>query len=231
MTEIRDTSSMKYNNAARANKAKAKPGDEKAKPPKDEVTLGRTKSVGEKIIEFPGKVVKAAAGAALGTVSTPLHILPGAVKGLHEGTTSYRGSGKEWPFHLTMFAQNIALGAGAGLMMGGPLGAVIGGLGGLALTGITTLVGQKTETYPRMIEKTEGKIEAALQDNEGTKTEVAFQNATEGTIIGAGTSAQYGWKVGYESGKGIVSGVVDVAEGVAGGILEVGKNIIKGKKK
>ena len=232
MTEIRDTGSIQYTNAKMAKTPPAKKESEAAvKPPADEVTLSQPKkSLGKKIIEFPGKVIKGVAGVAVATVTTPLHIIPGAVKGLQEGVTKYKGEGEQGPFHLAMFTQNILSGAAIGFMMGGGIGAAIGGGAGLLFTGLTTWIGDRSEAYDKMTEHLEAKVDKALEDNVGTKTETAFQNATEGAIIGGATGARAGWHVGYESGKGIVSGVVGAVEGVAEGVYEVGKNIITGKK-
>ena len=128
MTEIRDAGSIKYNNAAQAGAAPKKAPEAEAQNPADKVTLTKEKSFGEKLVAFPGKVIKGVAGAVVATATTPLHILPGAVKGLHEGTAARKGRGREWPFHFTMFAQNIAIGASVGMMMGGPISAALGGL-------------------------------------------------------------------------------------------------------
>jgi len=230
MTEIRDTGAVNYTKSNIQQNPPVKADSEEVKQPTDEVTLSKPKkSFGKKIIEFPGKVVKAAAGTVVGVATTPLHVIPGAVKGLHEGVAEYKGEGEQGPFHVAMFAQNIIAGAATGFMLGGVLGAFIGGGTGLVFTGITTYIGNKSEAYDKMTEHMEGKIGKALEDNKGTKTEVEFQNATEGTIIGAATGARAGWHVGYESGKGIVSGVVGAVEGVAEGVYEVGKNIVTGK--
>jgi len=232
MTEIRDTGAINYTNANMAKTPPAKKeGGAEVKPPTDEVTLSKPKkSFGKKLIELPGKVVKGIAGVAVATVTTPLHIIPGAVKGMQEGVTEYKGEGEQGPFHVAMFAQNIIGAATAGFMVGGPWGAAIGGAGGLLFTGLTTWIGDRSEAYDKMTEHLEAKVDKALEDNTGTKTEVAFQNATEGSIIGGVTGGRAGWHVGYESGKGMVSGVVGAVEGVMEGVYEVGKNIISGKK-
>lgn len=232
MTEIRDAGSLQYTNPNMGKAPAAKANTEaEVKTPTDEVTLTKPeKSLGKKIIEFPGKVIKGVAGVAVATVTTPLHIIPGAVKGLVESQARHKGEGEQGPFHVAMFAQNIAAGAATGFMMGGPMGAAIGGGAALLFTGLTTWIGDKSEAYDKMTAQLEAKVDKALEDNKGTKTEVAFQGATEGTIIGGATGAKAGWHVGYESGKGIVSGVVGLVEGVAEGVYEVGKNIITGKK-
>lgn len=228
MTEIRDAGALNYTDPKMAKKPAIKADAETpVKPPQDEVTLTKPKkSLGKKIIEFPGKVIKGAAGAAVALVTTPMHAIPGMVKGMNEGVVERKGRGSETSFHLAMYTQNALIGIGAGLaMMGGIWGAVIGGVGMLAFTGVTHWMGDKTEVYDKMIDNIENKVDNALKDNQGTKTEVMFQNLTEGGIIGAGSSMKTGWKVGFEAGKGIVSGVVGAAEGIAEGVYEVGKNI------
>lgn len=231
MNEIRDAGSMNF--AGSKMPINQIPKTEQETPhvlPSDQVTISNPeKSLAKKIIEFPGKVIEGTAGAVVAAVTTPLHIIPGAIKGLSEGLTEKKGYGYERPFHLAMFAQNIIAGAAGGFMLGGPLGAMLGGGGALLFTGLTTWFGHRSEAYPKMIEHLEAKVNKAVEDNKGTKTEVAFQNATEGAIIGGAIGAKAGWHLGFESGKGMVSGVVGVAEGIAEGIYEVGKNIITRK--
>ncbi len=224
MTEIRDAGSIRYNSPQGKPPVRSTPEKEEALP-KDKVTIGRRKSLGEKIIEFPGKVIKGVAGVAVGTVTAPLHALPGALKGFHLGASNM-GSKGNWSFYFSMAAQNIAIGGSVGLSLGGIIGAALGAGAGLLATGIMGFVGNRLDIYHSMFKEIDGKVEKALKDNKGSKTEVAFQNATEGTIIGSAVAMKEGWEVGYETGKGIVSGVVDVAEGVVGGIVETGKNII-----
>lgn len=232
MTEIRDAGAVNYTKSNIPQSPPVKVDSEEVKPPTDEVTLSKPKkSIGKKIIEFPGNVVKAVAGTAVAVVTTPLHIIPGAVKGLQDGTSEYVGKGEQRPFHVAMFAQNVIAGAGIGFMTGGPMGALIVGGAGLIFTGITSYIGRKSEAYDKMTEQIDSKVGKAMEDNKGTKTEVLFQSGTEGAIIGGVTGAKTGWRVGYESGKGIVSGVIGAVEGVAEGVYEVGKNIVTGKRR
>ncbi|MCE1246402.1 MAG: hypothetical protein LWY06_07150 [Firmicutes bacterium] len=231
MTEIRDAGSLNYTNTNMVKNPPAKLEQEpQVAPPADQVTISKPeKTLAQKIISFPGKVIEGVAGTAVAVVSTPLHILPGAVKGLSEGISDYKGNNQTRPFYSTLFLQNIAIGAGTGFAVGGPLGAAIGGGAGLIASGLLSWFGDKTEAYSQMISSVEKKVDKAVEDNKGTKTEVAFQSATEGGIIGGAVGAKAGWKIGFETGKGVVSGVVGVAEGVAEGVYEVGKNILKGK--
>lgn len=209
-------------------KATAKKADAKEmEAPKDEVTISKPKkkSFGQKLIEFPGKVVKGIAGAAVGVVSSPLHVLPGAAKGMYEGVTKDKDENMA-PFHITMFAQNVGIAATAGFMLGGPLTAGLAAGGALLFTGLTTWMGHKTEVYDKLSQKIENKVDNALQDNQGSKTETAFQNATEGLIIGGAVSGKSGFSVGYDSGSGAVSGGVDVVEGIMEGVYQTGKNAV-----
>jgi hypothetical protein len=230
MTEIRDAGSINYTNTNMVKSPPAKTEQEaQVAPPTDQVTLTPEKSLAQKIIGIPGRVIEGIAGTAVAVVSTPLHVIPGAVKGLCEGVSDSKGNKETSPFVGTLFAQNIAAGAGVGFAVGGPMGAAIGGGIGLVASGFLSWFGEKTDAYDNMIAKVETKVDKAVEDNKGTKTEVAFQSATEGGIIGGVVGAQAGWQIGFETGKGVVSGVVGVAEGVAEGIYEVGKNILKGK--
>lgn len=231
MTEVNKAGSINYNMSFHKTSPK-KETKEKVDIPKDEVTLGKPKkSLAEKIIEFPGKVIGTAIGVATGAVSAPLHVIPGAVKGMKEGVAEYKGEGTKASFSLTLWAQNLALGAGAGFMIGGPIGAFIGGAGSLIFTGFLSYMGEKTDAYDNMISTVERDVDKAVADNEGSKMKVAVQNLTEGAIIGGGSAAKVGWKVGYETGKGVTEGVFGAVEGLAEGIYGAGKSIIEDIKK
>lgn len=186
------------------------------------------KTVVEKIIEFPGNVIKVTAGTIVGLAAAPLHILPEAAKGLFEGVTNDKG-GAELPFLGVAYLQNAALGATGGFMVGGPLGAAIGGGGGVVYTAIASLISHKAGLVHKFMDEIETKVDKALKDNKGTGVEKAFQGATEGAIIGGALGVKHGFQTGYDVGKGVVSGVVNVAEGVAQGVYQVAKNIVKGK--
>ncbi len=193
--------------------------------PEDEKQEKAKKNFVQKLIQVPGKVLKGVVGVALGAATAPLHIIPGAVKGLGEGVNkSYRG--RMGSFHTAMFLQNVGTAATAGFLLGGPVTAALAGGGALAFTGLTTYIGEKTGVYDELAKQTEEKIEHALSDNKGNATSVAFQDATEGTIIGAAVAGGKGFSVGYDSGKSIVSGAADVVEGSLEGLYEVGKNIV-----
>lgn len=227
MSEIRQTSGHNYTQVNNMKVQPQKAQAEGVKEPADEVTLSKPrKSVAQKVIEFPGKVLGAVAGVAVGTANAPLHVIPGAVKGIQEGLTSHKGEGSKGLFHFTMWAQNLAIGAGTGLMMGGPIGAAIGAGAAAVFTGISDYMGEKSDSYDKMIEHVEAKVDKAIEDNEGPKMKVLVQNATEGSIIGSAAAGKSGWSVGYQAGDGIVKGVFGAVEGLAGGVIEAGKSII-----
>ena len=230
MTEIRDAGSIKYSSAQMPKAQPKKIAEEGAQVPQDQVEIGKPKeSLAKKIIHLPAKVLGAVGGAVVGVANAPLHILPGAVKGIQEGLTSDKGEGTHGLFHFTMWAQNLALGAGAGFMMGGPIGAAIGGGAALAFTGVSSFVGERSDAYDDMIEHVEAKVDKAVSDNTGNKTKVMVQNAVEGAIIGSGAAFKSGGKVGYQAGKGIIEGTLGGVEGVVEGVYEAGKSIITGK--
>lgn len=232
MTEINKAGAFNYTQAENVKSRPSRAKEETVKQPSDEVTLSKPKkSVAKKIIEFPGKVLGAVGGAAVGAASAPLHIIPGAVKGIQEGLASHKGEGSQGLFHFAMWAQNLAIGAGAGLVMGGPIGAAIGAGAAILFTGATSYMGHKAEAYDMMVEHVEDRVDKAISDNEGSKMKVLVQNATEGSIIGSGAAAKVGWKVGYEAGKGVVEGVFGAIEGLAEGVYEAGKSIAKDVKK
>jgi hypothetical protein len=198
--------------------------------PQDEVKLSRSEeSLAKKIIRFPGRALGKVAGAATGAISAPLHVLPGAVKGIACGLEG-KGTGL---FHLTQWTQNLALGAGAGMMLGGPVGAAVGAGAAALFTGVKSFVGYKTEAYDKMMKDVEKTVDKAVADNTGPAVKVAVQNMTEGSIIGGAAAAKSGWKVGMDAGQGFVEGVFGAVEGLGEGVYEAGKSIfqdIKGKK-
>jgi len=229
MTEIRDAGSMKYT-GANMPKAAPKKTEEGVEAPKDEVVISKPKqSLARKIVRFPGKVIGTAVGGVTAAASAPLHILPGAVKGIQEGLTSEKGEGSEGLFHFTMWAQNLALGAGAGLMLGGPMGAVIGAGAAVVFSGVNTFIGERSGAYEKMVEDVEARVDKAVEDNVGNKTKVMVQSAVEGSIIGGGEAFTEGAKVGYQAGKGIIEGVFAGVEGIAEGVYEGTKSVFKGK--
>ena len=230
MTEIRDAGSMQYANSQMPKAQPKKVSEDTPQVPQDQVQIGQPKeSLAKKIIHFPAKVLGTVGGAVVGVANAPLHILPGAVKGIQEGLTSEKGEGTHGLFHFAMWTQNLALGAGAGFMMGGPMGAAIGGVGAAIFTGVSSFVGERSDAYDGMIKDVEANVDKAVEDNTGNKTKVMVQNAVEGSIIGGGAAFKSGGKVGYQAGKGIVEGVMGGFEGVVEGLYEAGKSIITGK--
>lgn len=227
MTEIRDAGSINYTHGNLPQTPPHKP-EEEVKTPTDEVVISRPeKSLAKKIIEFPGKILGAATGVVTGAVSAPLHFIPGAVKGIQEGLATEKGQGSERLFHFTMWAQNLAIGAGAGLIMGGPLGAAIGAGAAVIFSGLNTFIGVKSGAYEKMVKDIEARVDKAIEDNTGNKTKVLVQNAVEGSIIGGGEAFTSGAKVGYQAGKGIVEGVFAGVEGLVEGVYEAGKSLIR----
>jgi hypothetical protein len=230
MTEIRDAGSINYTSAQTPQTEPRKSEEATPNPPADEVVISKPeKSLVKKIIEFPGKVIGTAIGGVTAVASAPLHLIPGAVKGIQEGLASDKGQGSEGLFHFTMWAQNLALGAGAGLMLGGPLGAAIGAGAAVLFSGINTFIGEKSGAYENMVKNVEAKVDKAIEDNVGNKTKVLVQNAVEGSIIGGAAAFKSGAKVGYDAGKGVVEGVFGGVEGIIEGVYEAGKSIITGK--
>ncbi|MCD4784582.1 MAG: hypothetical protein K8T10_12245 [Candidatus Eremiobacteraeota bacterium] len=229
MTEIRDAGSTQYTNT-NLPKIPPKKAEEGIESPKDEVVISKPKqSLARKIVRFPGKVLGAAVGGVTAAASAPLHIIPGAVKGIQEGLASRKGRGKEGLFHFTMWAQNLAIGAGAGMMMGGPVGAAIGAGAAVVFSGVNTFIGERSGAYEKMIEKVEARVDKAVEDNVGNRTKVVVQSAVEGSIIGGGEAFTEGGKVGYQAGKGIVEGAFAGVEGIVEGVYEGVKGIITSK--
>jgi hypothetical protein len=203
------------------------PGTEPKEGKPVEEKQAEEKTFAQKVIEVPGKILKGVVGTAVGAASVPLHVIPGAVKGLHSAGQGY-DSKSTGPLHVTMGLQNTALGAGAGFLYGGPIGAAVGGAAGLAVSLINSYVAEKNGKYEELAEKIDAKVSKALEDNKGSKTEVLFQNMTEGTIIGSASVASHGFTLGKETGEKTVNGLINVAEGVAEGAVEVAGNVLRG---
>lgn len=201
--------------------------------PTDEVVVSKPEeSLAKKIIHFPAKVIGAVAGGVMSVPSAALHVVPGAVKGIQEGISpSETGYSKKGLFYAALWMQNLAIGAGAGFMTGGPIGAAIGAAGAAVFTAMTNFVGERSDAYDNMAKKVEEKVAKAISDNQGSKMKVLVQNATEGAIIGGGAAAKSGLKVGYDAGDGVVSGVFGAGEGLVEGLYEAAKSLIKDAKK
>lgn len=184
-------------------------------PPKDKKSIGRT------ILELPRKVIEGTAGAVGGVVGVAYHVLPGAVEGVAEGLTSYRGSNGTGWYTTVLLAESIGTGATIGTFVGGPVGAAIGAGAGLVGGVIYRALEGHADVPKHFVQEVETKVDTAIAANtDGTKVKIAVQNMVQGGIIGTAVGAKEGWKVGVDAGKGTVSGVLDVAEGVAEGIYE-----------
>lgn len=231
MTEIRDAGSLNYTTRQAATQPK-KIAEEGAKAPTDEVVISKPKeSMARKIIHLPAKVIGAAVGGVTAAANAPLHIIPGAVKGIQEGLTSDKGERSEGAFHATYWLQNLALGAGAAVALtsGGWIAAGLGALGAAIFSGVSSFVGERSGAYEKMIENVEKNVDKAVADNTGNKTKVMVQSAVEGSIIGGGAAFKEGGKVGYQAGKGIVEGLFAGVEGIVEGTYEGIKDAITGK--
>ncbi|MFP4498069.1 MAG: hypothetical protein ACLFQV_07650 [Vulcanimicrobiota bacterium] len=229
MTDINKTGSVNYTNQAPARALPRKEAESQAAP-RDEVQITRKEeSLAKRIIRFPGRAAGKVAGVVTGSISAPLHVLPGVAKGVFAGSR-----GGDAAFHITQWGQNLGIGVGVGLLMGGPVGAAIGGGAAAIVSGLSDFVGYKTDAYDAMMEKIESNSSKAISDNTGAKMKVAVQNMTEGAIIGAGTAVKSGFEVGRDAGEGLVQGVFGAVEGLAEGVINgigsVGKDIAKPEK-
>ena len=200
---------------------------EESQVPQDQVTIGKPKeSLARRIIHFPARAIGTVVGGVAGAANAPLHVLPGALKGMAEGTTSDKGEGGKGLFNFALWTQNLAIGAGTGFAVGGPFGAAIGTGAAVLFTGVTSFVGHKAEAYDKMVNYVEDRVDKAVEDNQGPKMKVLVQSATEGAIIGGGAAGKVGAKVGFEAGKGFVEGVFGAVEGAVEGVYEAGKSIV-----
>ncbi len=227
MSEIKNVSGMNNINLNSRTAEMKPPAEEQTQVPQDQVSIGKPKeSLARKIIRFPARAIGTVVGGVTGAVSSPLHVIPGALKGIAEANSSRKGEGGQVLFHLARWTQNLAIGAGAGMVMGGPIGAAIGAGAAVLLTGTTSFIGHKAGAYEDMVEHVEKRVGKAVEDNEGPRMKVVVQNATEGAIIGGAAAGKVGAKVGYEAGKGVVEGVFGAVEGLAEGVFEAGKSIV-----
>jgi|GEM_PF-3186690 len=184
-------------------------------------------------------------GTATGAASIPLHLFPGAVKGLNEALSSQKGEKSEAAFHNALIVQNLLLGAGAGMAGGGLPGSIGGAMSSSALTWLLEKKAEKTKAYETMIETIENKVDRVVSEHPPKNAPAVIGNATEGALIGAWeagrTGARIGYQIGFDATKSVGRGVKWAAEkvghaaertvgdavtGLAGGIYEAGKGII-----
>ncbi|MGV8123800.1 MAG: hypothetical protein AB2L14_28970 [Candidatus Xenobiia bacterium LiM19] len=190
--------------------------------------------------------VGALAGTITGAASIPLHVIPGAVKGASEALTSHKGLRNATPFHGTFVLQNLMLGVGAGIAYAGVVGAVTGAAASSALTMVLEKKAEKTNSYEKMIETIENKVDRINAEHPGENAITVIANTTEGTLIGAYEAAKTGARVGFDLGFGTVKSIGNAVEwvskkvlhaaertvgdtiaGLAEGVYETGKGIVK----
>jgi hypothetical protein len=189
-----------------------------ASQPGDSVTISENKSVfkkiGEAIIDLPVKALELTLSTTIGTAYAAKNAIPGALEGLKEGVSDYKGHGHTSTFTLATLGEFAAGGAAAGFCMGGPvtagIGAGIGLLSGLLIRGLESL----TEADHKLVESVQSQVDKAVADNtEGTPMQIATRSATEGMVEGGITGVTTGWKLGAALGKGLASGLRGAADG------------------
>jgi hypothetical protein len=181
------------------------------------------------------KGIEAVGGSIVGGLSTLLHIGAGGIEGAAEGVRDRKLADKDANYRhaktgLFTFANLAALTAIAGgaacLLGAGPLVIALAAGGGLIAGG--ALRGfEGSEKTEKLVEKIDLNVDKAIKDNvSDSKSKVAGQNLTEGTIVGMKAAGKHSWDIGYEGGKNATGFVIDVGRGVAGGIVELGKDVI-----
>lgn len=178
-----------------------------------------TVSIGNKIASLPRTVIEGAAGLVGGCAGVVYHAIPGAVEGVAEGLTSDRGSGGTGWYTMTMLTEWTGTGAAIGAGMGGPAGALVGAGAGFVFGVLHRAIEGKADVPETFVKRVEDAVDQTISTNtQGSKIQIAVQNATEGTIVGLGVGVTEGWKVGKVTGATAVGVVIDVAAGIAEGI-------------
>ncbi|MCE7874212.1 hypothetical protein DYH09_28100 [bacterium CPR1] len=114
------------------------------------------------------------------------------------------------------------------ICLAGPTGAAIGAGVGAGAGLIGRALVWKSGADRQFLHGVQQSVDRAVADNkDGSKTKIMVQNFTEGAIVGIGAGAREGWHIGVDAGKGAVSGIIDVVEGVAEGVWEA----IRGQRK
>ncbi|HXE73956.1 MAG TPA: hypothetical protein VNO81_14950 [Candidatus Nitrosotenuis sp.] len=166
--------------------------------------------------------IEGLAGLAVGAGSAAFHAPLGVVKGISEGLASQKNQGGTGWYNLGFFAESVGLGAALGACSGGLAGAAIGAGVGLVGGAVLRYAADRAGADEKWVDAVEKAVDRAVADNtDGTRMKIMVQNATEGAIVGFGTGVREGWNIGREAGKGLVGGVLDVAEGIYEGIKEV----------
>jgi len=204
---------------------------EKAQEQKDSVNISGGESLGKKIVLFPARAIKEAAGIAHGTVSAALGVIPSALGGIQAGLTTdkpdaanqvegHKGEA-EAGYGIGYALQIGAAGALAGGMMSGPWGVAIGGLGGLVLGGIKIAIDGATGALDRVDEKISQGIYNAIADNNptGDKMYDAGKDIAEGGILGVKDGVIESFNLGREKGKATFDGLWEGTKGAVRTIL------------
>jgi hypothetical protein len=174
------------------------------------------------------KIVEGAAGFVGGVIGTVAHTPAGTLEGMFEGVKKsgdHQSSqvGGKWLL-ITTAAEAIAGGAAIGLMTGGLIGAAIGAGVGLVTGVVWAGLLSKADADDQFGKVVDSVVDKAVSDNTtGTKVQNTVQSAVEGAIVGTRAAVPTSWEIGREMGKGTVSGLIDVGEGIYDGVKELFK--------
>ena len=188
-----------------------------------------------KVLHVPRLIIEGVAGSIGAVVGAVFKTAPGAVEGLAHGVNyepkqpdQWGGPSTAW-YTVTSLAESMAAGAGIGALAGGPIGAAIGTGAGFMAGVVGRLIEARGDIARSFVHSVDHRVDTFLVANsEGTRTKIAFQNAVEGTIVGARSGFHQGASLGWDAGKGAVSGFLNVTEGAIEGAYEGIKDLFHG---
>jgi hypothetical protein len=185
----------------------AKAPEAPASEPKDKATIG------ERILDVPRKAIGAVVGTATAGVAAATNLIPSFVEGGVRGTEPGHKAGA---YGVVSVLEYGALGATGGAITFGPLGALIGGAGGLVVGGLRQAIYYATDSDDRVKDAIGKDVDKAVSDNVPTdnKRHDVARDFTEGAFVGAKAGVVEGAKVGFDEGTGVVDGLFEGMKGI-----------------
>lgn len=170
----------------------------------------------KKDISGARKVIEKVIGSPTGLVTMAANAFGGVFSG---GAAAVRGieNGSEGPHEFMSSLGYVALGAGAGAMIGTPIvGGIVGGALGLGVAVLSMASGSTV----KIADKIGAKGKKASSDNVPTESKIkdVTMNFTEGGVVGAIEGGKEGFKQGVQYGAGVVSGVIEGTKGFVGAL-------------
>ncbi len=190
------------------------------------------KTLREKIARFGRKTFAKTTGLLMGAVNFLSGIPKGMALGVDMAVNPDKSVGerKKDLSRLRVFAQTLT-GALAGSFIFGPMGLVLGGIGGYISAAIDTYLDNKAGAEDNFIQNVGDAVSDQIQKLPKKEESSKFRKAINAAFAGAASGAKEGWRSGKVIGQGAGAGIISGLKFIAGDIKESVKNIRSSSKK